>query len=549
MLHGLMNSRASRQNVTLRPYQQEFDEAVTAAFREYSKVLAVLPTGGGKTTCAGSIIAKEVQNSDKRTLVVAHTRKLVKQFRGAMEKDWGMWAEMEMAGERADPNCPIVVSTVQSMSGRIDKQIFHPEEFGLVVVDECHRVLGGQHKKTARAFSSAKVLGLTATPRRTDQKDLMSFFDFKAIDIPLSRLIKEGWLAPLTIKNIPIEISLQSTKRADWSEDEIAHAIEPYLESCADAMIREGNLLGEGRRRCCLAFLPLVKTSRKFVEILRAKGVRAAHVGGDVEEEEVNATLALLTEGGLDVVCNSMLLTEGVDIRPVDLILNLRPTKSWTLYVQICGRGTRLFGDKEIAELRRCEREPKVDCLLLDPLWQCEQHSLLQRPSSMLARNEDEARRIDKQLSKPGGGKKNLMEAFDESVHEHETNLKKQLEAAAKRKSRLVDAMEFFTMTGRPGMVDYEPIARWEMEKVTNGQRDMLTRNGFDVEAVKSKGHASSIIEQIMKRQEAGFASPKQCRYARALGMDDAFMRKRDEVTRFIDFARKNPDLASEIPP
>lgn len=548
MLHGLMNSRQARQAVTLRPYQREFDEAVTAAFREYSKVLAVLPTGGGKTTCAGAVIAKQIEHSDKRVLVVAHTRKLVNQFRGAMEKDWGLWAEVEMANEQADPNCPIVVSTVQSMSNRIDKRIFHPEEFGMVVVDECHRVLGGQHRKTANAFSSAKVLGLTATPRRSDQKDLMSFFDFKAIDVPLSRLIGEGWLAPLTIKNIPIEITLESTKRADWSEEEVAHAIEPYLESCADAMIREGNLLGEGVRRCCLSFLPLVKTSRKFVDILRSKGVRAAHVGGDVPEEEVNAILSQLTEGSLDVVCNSMLLTEGVDIRPVDLILNLRPTKSWTLYVQICGRGTRLFGERELKELPRCERELKQDCLLLDPLWQCEQHSLLQRPSSMLARNDAEADRIDKQIAKAGGGKKNLMEAFEDSIHEHETNLKKQLELAAKRKARQVDAMEFFTLTGLPGMTDYEPIARWEMEQITSGQRDMLTRNGFDPDSIKSKGHASAIIDTIIKRQQSGFATPKQCKYARSLGMDDAYLRPRAQVEAFIAFARENPDAAAEMP-
>jgi superfamily II DNA or RNA helicase len=557
MLEG-MNPWGVRERLTPRPYQVEFDEAVEAAFQQFRITMGVLPTGGGKTNCAGRNIARRVRNK-QRVLVLAHTKKLVKQFAKAMTKDYGMWVTMEVDGMRCEES-PVVCASIQSVANRIKKgdPRFRKDAFDLIVVDEGHRVLSPNYKEAiTKHFTEPKVLLLTATPRRGDQRDLMEVCESKAIDIPITRLWDEGYLAHLTIKNVPIKIKLEKEGKGDFTEQEVAHAIEPYLESCADA------LLEHAKGRCTLVFLPLVETSIKMVNILTAKGIKAMHVSGESSEEEQKEAEKALLLGDVDVVCNSMLWTEGVDIRPVTCIMNLRPTRSWTLYTQTCGRGTRLFNEEHQREILEEYGRPtkwpvKKDCLLLDPLWQCDHHNLLQRPASFLAKDDEEAEAIDQKLS---GGMMDGAEDADAMAdfmdlaeikklvtHEREEKLRERLKALESRKAREVNAAEFFLKSGMLDLAEYEPVAHWEYDEMTEGQRVTLTKHGFDLESVKSKGHASAIIDAIIKRMKEGRGSVKQCKYAQSLGMGDAWMRSFDEVSAYINAKKSGYDPYEGIP-
>lgn len=536
MLNSMTPWRVSRAK-SPRPYQKDFFDSVEKAFVEdgHRKVIAVLPTGGGKTYCAGEEIARRVEKG-KRVCILAHTRKLVKQFGEALTKDYGIWHTIEAGSDKSDDTSPVVCATIQSMQNRVKKKRWKEDEFDLIVVDESHRILSDGYAKTLTYFQ-CQVLGLTATPRRGDQRDLMAFFDAKAIDIPLTRLIKEGFLAPLKIKNFPISIELSgASNKGDYSEEEIAHAIEPYLESCA----KEYAIMAQGM--CGLAFLPLIDTSIKFTSMLNRHGINAEHVDGTMPEDEINRRIDRLLTGRTDVLCNSMLLTEGVDIRPVNAILNLRPTRSWSLYTQICGRGTRLFGERERQEvldrLGECKWGYKTHCTLFDPLWLCEQHSLLQRPSCLVAATEEEAAEIDEELSKAGGrggDPQDLMEALEGAKESRHEALRKKLEALAKRKARLVDAMELFMQMGNDDLAEYEPIARWEMDKPTPGQLGVLRKAGIDLDSVKGKGHAKLIIEEIFSRRGKNLATIPMAKLAVNRGMTDAFRRPFEQVKRFLD--------------
>src|SRR5690606_28709729 len=141
-------------------------------------------------------------------------------------------------------------------------------------------------------------------------------------------------------------------------------------------------------------------------------------------------------------ICCSMLLTVGVDIRPVNCILNLRPTKSWTLAVQIYGRATRLF-DPSVHGPVGTIWPKKQDSLILDPIWITEKHNLLQRPSVLVTSDPNEIELLDKKIRKGGGGKNkgvDLLEALNEAIHEREEALKNELMMGARKKSRLVNA-------------------------------------------------------------------------------------------------------------
>lgn len=578
-----------REGLELHYYQGKAVDDCEEAWKTHRKLLTVLPTGAGKTVFAGEIIAREIEAGGV-VLMLAHTTKLVCQFRDSCLFNYGIQggvvvSQVNHANER------LICATVQSVASRMKKGRWEAPEPTLIVIDESHRSLSGSHQMVVNAYPKAKVLGLTATPRRGDRKDLMKFFDYKVADIPLSQLIDEGYLAPLEIENFPVEINVkrlpnrgkgdidsdedvEGGQRGDFSAEEVNHAIEPYLESIADEFIKFA------RGRCSLVFLPLRTTSRKFSKMLIERGLKSRHVCGEMSKAEVDEIIAELERGDIDCICNSMLLTEGVDIRPVNLIMNLRLTTSWPLYVQIAGRGTRTF-DPTIKSHNRhgadCRWPLKTSCLLLDPLWLCDDHSLLQRPSTLVASDDEERDAMDRIIKELAEKKKkkaekeaeqddgdidadgeeddeeddftSLMEVLKMAIHEREENLRKRLERNKTKTRRKVNAMEFFLNIKCVDLAQYEPEAAWEMEPMTAGQREVLKKNKFDLSTIKTKGHASAIITKLMERQRAGLSSVPQAHYAsKEFGMADAFNRSFKDVSDFIDKKKSGKDPLKGIP-
>ncbi len=533
MLAHMMAGRRAN-HVSLRDYQIEYVDGVSSEWAEgRDKVLVTAPTGAGKTTLMGAIISKEVDNGGK-VLVVTDRKKLTKQFAHRTEEDFGIPCGIEMSSSSHGGE-DVVCCTVQTITNRINQGKFHPEQFTLLAFDEAHLSLAAGFQSVAKHFDKARIVGLTATPRRGDKKDLLKFYDSMVEKRTLSQLIAEGHLAPLTIRNIPISIRLETQGKGDFDDDEINHAIEPYLESCADAMV------SEGRERCCLSFLPLIVTSKKFTDMLNDRGMKTEHVDGTMDESQIESAIKRLEMGKTQCLSCSQILGVGVDIKPVSLICNLRPTRSWTMFVQFCGRGTRTHDP--IKDGPKGTTWPlKRDCILLDPLWLTTDHNLLMRPSVLVADNDDDQKEIDKALKKNGGG--GLMEAKSNATEEREARLKERLTAMQKRKERTVDAMEFFTRMHMPHMADWEPMSRHDMNPVTDRQRETLEKNGFAMESVKGLGHASAIIDVLSKeRWKKDMATMKQVKFCIGLGAEEeaAWRFSFKEASEFINLNYKKP--------
>lgn len=531
-----------RQKFPAQYYQTEAFDKTLEEWEDHQKVLNVLPTGAGKTFLAGMLIAHFVKQ-DKRVLMLAHTRKLVEQFAQATEENFNIWCSIEMGSTRSEES-PVVCSSVQTMVNRLRKGRIDPNEFDLVIWDESHRALSGTHQEIAAAFPHAKHVGITATPRRGDQKDLMKFFDVKGADVPLNELIEKGYLSNLTIKNIPIKINLTASKKTgDYTEQDCAHAIEPYLESIADHYVEEA------RGKCGLIFAPLIATSRRFTEILCAKGVKAEHVDGEMGSDKVNAAIKRLELGKIECLSNSMILSEGVDIRPVNVLLSLRPTRSWTLYVQQVGRATRTFDPKKHGP-EGTTWPLKDGALILDPLWLCDQHSLLQRPSTLFAADEDEAEAIDEAIKKKaasgGGGEVDILEARAAARAERESRLAEKLKAMANRKARMINAMELSLRLHIPDLDGYEPLNQQEARPITflsEKQRSWLEKSKVDLQTIKCMGAAKKVLDALGKRAGEKKATIGQVRYAISLGYDEekAWDASFDEMSQFIDQNVKKP--------
>jgi predicted helicase len=252
-------------------------------------------------------------------------------------------------------------------------------------------------------------------------------------------------------------------------------------------------------------FLPLVKTSQKFTELLNVHGLRAVEVNGNSKDREEG--IRAFENGEYDVLCNSMLLTEGWDCPSVDCIVILRPTKVRSLYQQMVGRGMRLAPNKEYL-------------LLLDFLWLTERHDLC-KPSGLLAKNEEEAKKIDEKIAN-SGYEVDLVEAEEEAkrdiVAERENALKRELEEMRRKKRQLVDPIQYAFSINAEDLADYEPTFAWEMAPMSSKQKEYLERHGIYTEDIGNAGLASLIIDKLKNRQIEGLATPKQIRLLERYG-------------------------------
>lgn len=363
----------------LRPYQAEAKQAVLTAWDEgCRKALLVLPTGCGKTIVFSSVTENQV-NKGHRVLIMAHRGELLDQAANKLKETSGIDSVLEKAESMSLGSFfPVTVGSVQSLAQPKRLAQFPGDYFQDIIVDEAHHCLSESYKRVLDHFPDANILGVTATPDRGDLQDLGEFFDSKAYEYSMTAAIREGYLCPVKAQLIPLELNIAGVgiSSGDFSAGEVDLALEPYLKQIALEM---SNYC---RDRKTVVFLPLIATSQKLCVMLNDVGLRAAEVNGNSSDRA--EILADFENGKYDVLCNSMLLTEGWDCPCVDCIVILRPTKIRSLYQQMVGRGMRLAPGKD-------------HLLLLDFLWMTARHDLC-RPSALISKDAKIAGMIDEKM-------------------------------------------------------------------------------------------------------------------------------------------------------
>lgn len=313
--------------MNLRPYQNEAVSAIEEEWQEgRKKTLLVLPTGCGKTIVFCKIAENRVKMGD-RVLILAHRDELLSQAADKLQKSTGLMT----AKEKAEETClgswfRVVVGSVQSMMRENRLSRFPEDYFSTIIIDEAHHCLTNSYQRVLEHFDGARVLGVTATPDRSDMRNLGQYFDSLAYEYTLPRAIKEGYLCRIQAMTVPLNIDLTGvrTQSGDYALADVGTALDPYLSQIADEMKKHC------ASRKTVVFLPLIKTSQKFCHLLQSRGFRAAEVNG--ESEDRAEILEAFDRGEYDVLCNSMLLTEGWDCPSVNCIVVLRPTKVRSLY-------------------------------------------------------------------------------------------------------------------------------------------------------------------------------------------------------------------------
>lgn len=481
----------------LRPYQAE---AKAAVFEQWDKgtlkTLLVLPTGCGKTIVFAKV-AEDCVRQGYRVLILAHRGELLEQAADKIKKS----TNLGCATEKAEQTClgswfRITVGSVQSMQREKRLSQFSEDYFNVIIIDEAHHCISDGYQKVLQHFPSAKVLGVTATPDRGDMRNLGEFFESLAYEYTLPKAIREGYLSPIKAMTIPLQLDLSgvSIQSGDFKAGDIATALDPYLHQIADEMMKYC------RDRKTVVFLPLVKTSQKFKEILNKKGFKAAEVNG--ESKDRAEVLEAFDKGEYNVLCNSMLLTEGWDCPSVDCVIVLRPTKVRSLYSQMVGRGTRLC-------------EGKSHLLLLDFLWHTERHELC-HPADLICEKKEVARKMTENLEGTAGCPMDLEEAerkaSEDVIAEREESLAKQLQEMRTRKKKLVDPLQFEMSIQAEDLSGYVPAFGWEMAPPSDKQKQELEKRGILPDEIDNAGKANLILDRLHKRQEEGLTTPKQIR-------------------------------------
>ena len=503
----------------LRKYQSEAKEAVFVEWDKGNlKTLLVLPTGCGKTIVFAKVTEECVRRGE-RVLVLAHRGELLTQAADKIFKSTGLGC----AVEKAEESClnswyRVVVGSVQTLMREKRLANFPYDYFDTIIIDEAHHSISDSYQKVIDHFSDAKILGVTATPDRGDMKNLGQVFDSLAYEYTLPRAIKEGYLSPIKAQTIPLKLDLSgvSTQAGDFKASDIDTALDPYLMQIADEMKKYC------ANRKTVVFLPLVKTSQKFTQILNSKGFRAAEVNGNsIDRTEV---LKEFEEGKYNVLCNSMLLTEGWDCPSVDCVIVLRPTKVRSLYCQMVGRGTRLC-------------EGKTELLLLDFLWHTERHELC-RPAHLICENPEVAQKMTENLSNdscPQDIVEAEQKASEDVVAQREEALAKQLSEMKQRKRKLVDPLQYEMSIQAEDLSSYVPAFGWEMAPPSDKQKACLEKYGIFPDEIDNAGKANLILDRLAKRRSEGMTTPKQIRFLESKGFQHVGSWQFEKARSLID--------------
>lgn len=501
--------------LSLRPYQLTAVESVLSGLDEFRKQLGVAPTGSGKTLMFSHLAQRMLP---KKTLILAHRSELIFQAQDKLHRATGIMAEVEKAECSASLRCDVVIGSVQTMQGK-RLEMWPKDHFGLVVIDECHHAIADTHKRILSHFDGhAAVVGVTATPDRGDKKNLGQYFNRVAFEIGLLDLINQGYLSKIVVKSVPLEIDITKvrTSKGDFDEHDLGDALLPYLREIAKA------IRIEAAWRKTLVFVPLIMTSKKMVEALIEEGVNARHVDGTSDDRR--EILQAFERAEFDCLVNSQLLVEGYDCPSVDCIVPLRPTKSRALYSQQVGRGTR------IAPAKR-------NLLLLDFLWLHEKHNLI-RPAHLIASTAQQAQDMTEIIQKAGGWEGqatlDLQGVASEASVVRERKLQQELKAKAKRSARTMDAMDFCLSVHAIETADWEDTTSCDAQAPTDKQKSMLEKNAIDLDSIKSRGHASAIIDLMMNRAHMGLATPKQVRFLNQQGQKDSDKWTFEQASIFI---------------
>lgn len=534
----------------LRPIQHQ---AVDSVFREWDTVkstLMVCPTGFGKTICMAEIIkrAKEKDiaefpdNKPGLALVIAHREELITQAADKIKRVTGLNCDIEMGEKRVYfdeifGSVDVVISTIQTQNSGQDSYErmtrFTPSHFSTLLIDEAHHAISKSYRKIIDYYSQnprLKIVGVTATPDRSDEEAMGNVFESVAFDYEISDAINDGWLVDIKQRIIDVEgldFSSVKTTAGDLNGGELA-----------DIMETEKNLHGIAtpsieviKDKRAIAFTASVKHAELLCEIFnRHHDGMAAWVCGKTDKDERRRILKAFASGEIQVVCNCGVLTEGFDDAGIDFIIMARPTKSRALYAQMAGRAIRPH-DSIAGSLNDCEDATgrkamiassiKPICEVIDFVGNAGRHKLMTTVDILGSKSDADVLDLAVKKIKKSKGALCTQDAISEAQEQIMAEKEAKRKAEEARKMRLVAKARYATSFVNPFdvfQIKPQHYRGWDKEKsLTEKQSQLLINQGIKTEGM-GYSESKQILNEIFRRFRDNECSYKQAIHLRKNG-------------------------------
>ena len=332
----------------LRQYQKDaLNDIIRSQRRGNKNVLLQAATGSGKTVMASAFVKHFVEQG-KKVLFLAHRRELIMQCSEKLDS-FGIKHGIIMAGTQGQFWFDVQVASIDTLRSRSitnKKEELPPAD--LVIIDEAHRCLSKTYLQLISKYKDSMVLGLTATPVRSDGRGLGHIFNDMIQAPSIKWLTAQGSLVQATYyaPSIPDLKGIQSSM-GDYNSVQLAERMDkPKIIS---DVISSWRKIASGKKT--IVFATSVAHSMNLAESFVDIGVRAAHIDGSTENDERERVLREFNSGSIQVICNCMVLTEGFDCPPAEVCVLARPTKSLGMYLQMVGRVLRPNPGKEFATI------------------------------------------------------------------------------------------------------------------------------------------------------------------------------------------------------
>lgn len=326
----------------LRPYQREVIENIQTAWDSHSRVMLQMPTGTGKTNVFCEIIRlHRNQFVGKRILVLTHKRELVFQTKDRL-RSFGIVPGVILAGSEEKPEHQVQVATIQSLIRR-KQRINFLNELSLIIIDEAHHSPSDSYRKLISFYRFEHLLGVTATPRRSDGQGFNDIFGTLIRSWQIRRFITEGYLADIEHRKTETYHDI-SKRLADLPIDPISN---DYDENQLERLMTMDNNMADavksyiryrGNFKKSIVFAVNVSHSKKLTSRFLEENIKAAHIDGETDDKKRAEILEDFKSGIISVLCNVGIITEGFDCPDAEIVQLVRPTKSITLYLQQVGR-------------------------------------------------------------------------------------------------------------------------------------------------------------------------------------------------------------------
>lgn len=403
--------------VTLRDYQLEDREKVVRAFLEqgHTRVLGVWPTASGKTVMFSELHLeqqmaswlKQYPQEHQKILVLAHRTELLAQAAAKLAKsNPDLFIDIDQAGKQASPFADVVVASIQTLTATRGKRLrrLDPDQYRIVIVDEAHHAASPSYHVVLQHFGflppphfaqelkpekkdgkekrlkwqrdrldrwdasyrpDRLLLGVTATSKRGDNIGLEAVFQEIAFERSIREMVEKGYLCPLRAFRVLSGTSLEevATRAGDFAQDELAKAVN--IQDRNAKAVRAYLDYAPGLKG--ITFCANVAHSYSMAAAFNSAGVPAAVIHGGLSEAYRAQILQAFVAGEIRMLTNCNVLTEGVDIPDIQVIIHARPTKSSLLYIQMTGRGFRIFPGKPY-------------CVIIDIVDITRKHSLFTSP-------------------------------------------------------------------------------------------------------------------------------------------------------------------------